>query len=301
MNDQPNFQSAQNFIFHNARLLERRLFAYHFEGGPREAVVRALRAYQNEDGGFGNALEADVRTPHSQPVSTEYAFQVLEGCGALDDPALCEQVLETMALPACDWLETIASAEGGVPFVLPTANAYPHTPWMEAPEDPPALLNPTAGLAAFLLRHGVNHPWAERAAAFTRAGVERSESEDFHELVLVIPFLQADQMRGNAAWATGELERIRRRLQKPGVVELDPQAGGYVHMPLDWAPTPASFARPLFSDAVIAQHLDALAARQQPDGGWPITWDPASPAGGMEWRGVKTLEALLVLKAYGRV
>ena len=61
-------ENAYTFILNNARLLERRRFAYLFGGGPREPVLAALRAYQNPDGGFGNALEPDKRTPTSQPI-----------------------------------------------------------------------------------------------------------------------------------------------------------------------------------------------------------------------------------------
>ena len=57
------FDRAEKFIYNNARLLERQLFAYHFKGGSREQVLTALRAYQNEDGGFGHALEPDIRCP----------------------------------------------------------------------------------------------------------------------------------------------------------------------------------------------------------------------------------------------
>src|SRR5690242_20846862 len=62
------FERAEEFIWHNARLLERRLFDFHFRSGSSQAVLSALRAYQNEDGGFGNALEPDIRCPESQPV-----------------------------------------------------------------------------------------------------------------------------------------------------------------------------------------------------------------------------------------
>ena len=58
---------AGEFIWLNARLLERQLFACLFADGPRDPVLSALRAYQNADGGFGNALEADKRCPSSQP------------------------------------------------------------------------------------------------------------------------------------------------------------------------------------------------------------------------------------------
>ncbi|MEJ0041403.1 MAG: hypothetical protein WDM81_04005 [Rhizomicrobium sp.] len=70
-------------------------------------------------------------------------------------------------------------------------------------------------------------------------------------------------------------------------------------MPLEWAPSPDSPCRKLFSDSVIATHLKALAAKQKDDGGWPISWDPISPGVEFEWRGIRTLEALRTLKAHG--
>ncbi|MBI4926641.1 MAG: hypothetical protein HY835_02670, partial [Anaerolineae bacterium] len=66
--DELIFSRAADFIWKNARLLDRRLFAFDFLDGSAEAVVSALAAYQNADGGFGNALEPDKRTPYSTPV-----------------------------------------------------------------------------------------------------------------------------------------------------------------------------------------------------------------------------------------
>ena len=59
---------AHDFMLRNARLLERRLFEATWTGGPSAAVVAALAAYQNADGGFGAGLEPDKRDPASQPV-----------------------------------------------------------------------------------------------------------------------------------------------------------------------------------------------------------------------------------------
>ena len=55
-----NFEKAANFIWENGRLLERRLFDYYFRGGSKNSVINAIKAYQNEDGGFGHALEPDL-------------------------------------------------------------------------------------------------------------------------------------------------------------------------------------------------------------------------------------------------
>ena len=78
---------------------------------------RALAAYQNEDGGFGSALEPDCRDPGSQPVAVQVALEMLDQMGAFH---------RHMALRACDWLQSVSRPEGGLPFALATANDYPH-------------------------------------------------------------------------------------------------------------------------------------------------------------------------------
>jgi hypothetical protein len=55
------FAAADTFLLNHARLLERRLFAACFLGQPATHVIDALRGYQNDDGGFGHALEPDKR------------------------------------------------------------------------------------------------------------------------------------------------------------------------------------------------------------------------------------------------
>ena len=55
------------------------------------------------------------------------------------------------------------------------------------------------------------------------------------------------------------------------------------------------------TDAQISAGIDHLLRSQQPDGGWPITWEPPGEAATLEWRGVVTLQALLALTSYGRV
>jgi hypothetical protein len=52
-----DFGSATNFVWLNARLLDRLRFAYHFLDAGTEPVLKAVVAYQNADGGFGNGLD----------------------------------------------------------------------------------------------------------------------------------------------------------------------------------------------------------------------------------------------------
>jgi len=289
MLDKEQFENARAFIWSNARLLDRRLFAFLYEGGSREAVIAALGAYQNEDGGFGNALEPDIRAPVSQPVPVEIALRVLD---LVDGFAAAGELVTR----ACDYLLTITTPEGGVPSALPSLQAYPHAPWWETADVPVASPNPTAAIAGLLQGHGVNHPWLAPATEYCWRAIADSETTEYHDLVPMLTFLEHAQDRERAEH---ELRRIGERILKPGVVAYETDAEGYVKGPLDWAPTPASYCRRLFTDEVIATHLAALAARQQSDGGWPISWPPISPACELEWRGHVTIEMLLTLRAYG--
>jgi hypothetical protein len=81
----------------------------------------------------------------------------------------------------------------------------------------------------------------------------------------------------------------------------DASSSEYGITPLQLCPTPGSIARPAFPDVVLNAHLDALAAGQQKDGGWPITWVPPSPAAEHEWCGRLTYEALKCLHACDRI
>lgn len=62
-----SFETARNFIYKNARPLDIARWKYLFENGCREDVLLALAAYQNEDGGFGHALEPDCWNLNSSP------------------------------------------------------------------------------------------------------------------------------------------------------------------------------------------------------------------------------------------
>jgi hypothetical protein len=281
------FDKAQDFIWRNARILERHLFACLFTEGSKQPVLAALRAHQNVDGGFGHGLEPDKRCPYSQPVDVEFAFKILDQVDGFND---------AMVLQACGFLETITTEEGGVPISLPTAIKYPHTPWWEVPEDPPADLNPTASLVGLLLKHGVCHTWMERAVDFCRLGISATDTVRYHDVMPIVTFLEHAPER---AWADREMERLLERLNGSDSVTYATLASGYYKMPLDWAPSPSSPIRRLFSDELLQAHLQALAERQQPDGGWAINWEPIALGVEMEWRGSITVEAVCILRAYG--
>ena len=283
-----DLQAAQDFVYNHARLLERhRLAALLGEAGP-EPVVQTLRAYRNPDGGFGNAIEPDMRAPVSQPVGAHTALEILHEVGAHD---------AELSGGAADWLTTITRDDGGIPFCLPSAADYPRNPIWQ-PADSSSLIQTSANAAA-LHALGVRHPWLDTADEFLWGRIEQLDlataDNDIgagYDVRFAITFLNATP---EADRADAALDAMAPHIHR--FVATEP-AGGDVQTPLDVAPRPDSRARRLFTDSQIEAHLDALEQAQHPDGGWMFGWDQWNPTATTEWRGVLTLLSLRVLRAH---
>jgi hypothetical protein len=283
-----DIDAAAQFIAGHARLLERRRFAY-FEGdGSAEAVLRALEAYRNADGGLGH-LEPDLRTPTSQPSSLLYALEILHEVSAPD---------LSIALGGLDWLETITHDDGGIPFLLPSAYEWPHAPWWDAGDGGESSLLMTAGIAAMARRLGLEHPWIERASAFCWQELSDVRDASAYTLRYAVDFLDSAARDPRAMRV---LDQARELIPDDGLLRVSIGAEGEALRPLDLAPRPDHLARSLYGDEVIERELTTLAEAQQPDGGWTFTWLAWNPAAELEWRGVVTVNALRTLREYGRL
>jgi len=283
----PDLDAAERFLAASGRLLDRRRFERLFAGADAGPVRDAIAAYRNDDGGFGHALEPDGRTPASQPAAVMLALDTLHEADAWDTE---------LVAGACDWLERTAPAEGGVTFVAPSVSGWPHAPWWEPVDGLPASLLTTGQIAGTLHARGVEHPWLARATELMWSRIDDVAEAGPYDLRGVLAFLEHVPDRNRAAAA---FERVGRLLD--AVVELDPDAPGEVHGPLDFAPLPDSLARRRYDEQTIAAHLDHLAGGQLEDGGWTFNWQAWSPLAELEWRGSITVHSLVVLRGNGRV
>ncbi len=278
--------AAERFVHANARLLDRHRLAVLLHGAPVAPVLDALRAYRNPDGGFGHALEPDVRAPESEPAAALHALDVLAGIGALDDP---------MVAGAAAWVAAIAAPDGGVPFVLPTAAAHPHAPWM-VPSDGGSHL--TFALAGALWEAGSGEPWLGRATEWCWARLEGPDELSAYTVKFALDFLDRvpDEARAGAA-----IESLRPRIGADGTIPVPGGTEDERLTPLTLSERPGARSRALFRDDQIEADLDLLERRQQDDGGWTFDWLAWSPGQTVEWRGALTLRALATLRAHGRV
>jgi hypothetical protein len=286
------FAAGRDFVRAQGRLLEQRLLAACFEGAPRDGVIDALRGYHNDDGGFGHGLEPDKRCPASLPLDVEVAFQSMAMAQAPD---------HELIQGACDYLAKVAAdvhSDGAVPLALPVIEGYPRaahlTDWTYQPG-----LNPTAGLVGLLYELGTSHPWIPEAARYCWQQLESSDlPADAHALSEILVFLERSPERERADVMAA---RVRQQLDTASMFLLDPDSTGYGLSPLSFAPLAGSRWRSLFAEDVIDAHLDRIERDQQPDGGWPIAWEPPSEASLLAWRGIVTLQRLRTLTSYGRL
>lgn len=278
--------AAERFLYENARLLERLRLAVLLHGASAEPALQALRAYNNPDGGFGHALEPDVRGPDSEPVSTLDALETLVELGASDDQ---------MVTDAAAWLAAIAATDGSIPMVMPTAAAYPHAPWMVPAEGGSHL---TLMLAAVLAQAGIASAWLGRANQWCWQRIEGADGLSGYWIKAGLMFLDAvaDERRALAA-----IEPLRDRLEADGSIRVPGGTEDERLRPLALSPSPQLRSRTLFTDEQIDTELDALEAGQHEDGGWTFDFLAWCPGQGLEWRGIVTLGALRTLRAHGRI
>ena len=278
--------AAEQFILTNARLLDRHRLAVFLHGAARDPVLETLRAYRNADGGFGHALEPDVRAPQSEPTAALAALGVLSEIGALDDPMVEE---------AAAWVGSIADADGGIPFVMPTAADYPRAPWM-VPSDGGSHL--TFAIAGALWEAGSTSPWLAAGTEWCWAKLEQPEELGAYSVKFALDFL--DHVPDEAR-AMDAIERLRVRLGEDGSVRVPGGTEDERLTPLVLSERPGGRSRALFTAAQIEDDLDALEREQQDDGGWTFDWLAWSDGVTVEWRGALTLRALAVLSSHGRL
>lgn len=274
-------ERARSFIWHNARVLEQRRFEFLFDGGPREPVLTALLAYRNEDGGYGHALEPDGRGPTSQPLHVLSALHLLN---ELDAPEHVEPIL--------GFLEK--NAPNGVPFGLSTAKDHPHAPWIAMDDQGGLLL--TGQIVSALHALKIEHPWLDQATEYCWRHIENLTTTHPYEANACVMFLDQVPDRERAEKHARKLgEIVRNNLVTDGV------AADEMHQPYDYASRPTSIARSWYTDEEFEKSLDELVGQQEEDGGWDFAWAAWTPVTKFEWRPIVTIEALLTLKAYGRI
>ncbi|MGN0628437.1 MAG: hypothetical protein ACI4IW_02285 [Oscillospiraceae bacterium] len=268
-----DIKSAGKFIYLNARPLDLARWRYLFEGGSREEVLRALSAYQNEDGGFGHGLEADCWNPNSSPVQTWAATEIIREIGLND-------AKHPMIQGILKYLGSAADFDGHVWLnTVPSNNDYPHAPWWSYAPEQELAYNPTACLVGFIIKfadessglYALALRLAREAYAFLKAGYPL---ESMHTVSCFVELFEYLCECGRSADIDlGEFEKILHEQIKyilTGDTSLWPTE--YVCKPSLFINSKNSVFYPENRD-LCEFECGFISDTQGADGAWNITWE----------------------------
>jgi hypothetical protein len=270
---------ARDFIEKNGRVVDKARFALHFNGGTAKAFLSALSAYQNEDGGFGHALEVDIEAPASQPFATELALEYCLRAGIPADQPLVQR--------AVAYLEETQEKDGCWQFT-PEIYAHPIAPWFRGWTWPN--LNPSGTLAGILREYGLGSDRLHRrvAALFKKWTNLRdiADGEFYSIRAYAVYYLPEGRLPNREFILSGLLWWLIRKHLSEELVD-----NGHW---FEYIRSPQSWVGGRLPVEILNERLDRLVAEQQPDGGWPTPYNPA-------WRSPVTINNLLILHAFNRL
>lgn len=267
------FEKIRAFIYRQGDLLTRRRFAYHFEGGARQAALDALACYQNEDGGFGNGLELDILCPESSGICTEAAFATMVELGVTEGPVFDR---------ALSWVVSHSTADGDLPHPVEAVKRYPHGEWWAKPDHGRIL-----SIAGLLGKAGKGHPdvSARAAAVFESLYVPFPAKLDVYSGPVNLYLEYADGAEKYAEY------RALLRARLPEMLEASAW-----HHPLFFCSN--SWDSPAISQSLWQREAARAVATLQDDGGIALR-EYADIASYRFWRPIWSLDMLVTMKSRG--
>jgi hypothetical protein len=289
------FFKAKDFILTNARMIERRLFEFHFENGTSEGVFHAVYAYRNSDGGFGHGMEPDTASPESQPLFSIMALETLDEVGYLT-----KEIILNDFMP---YFESITTEKGGIPWMFRPKSTYPCEEHFKKVKEWSAL-STTAPLLGILEEYKINIPWMKKAEQFVWSEFERIKDKHIFCYLCVPRWLTFLKYTKSQYKAKKTINDLKNWISNKGIIceDKSDEGWGLYGKPhsLNYAHSSDSILYSLFTKETIESDLKELINRQKNDGRWD-TWYGISEGTKLEWAGIQTLWALKTLKNYNKI
>lgn len=299
------FEKAQAFIYRNARPLDLARFQYHFENGSKEAIMKVLSYYQNEDGGFGNAVEADCWNPNSIPLHSNTASEIIREIGFEDNQHPVIQGL-------LKWYASGEHFNGKTwEITVESNNNYPHAPWWhtESVSSCHTDYNGTAQIAGFIARYADKgsdiFKLGVRVANEAIAALSPDEIRDMHTCACYMRMAELFE-KGKA---TGYIpfdelkDKLHKSINKLIVTDTS-KWNGYVCQPSCFINSKKSEYY-LDNKEIADYECEYIINTQLADGSWNIGWTwggnyPDEWAISKNWwKGQWIIQNLLYLKGFG--
>jgi hypothetical protein len=298
------FHRAEAFIHKNARSLEQRRFMYEFQGGTAEGVLAELARYQNSDGGFGNALEPDLRLADSSVYATSVGLQTVRELSVPIEHPLVQGAIQYL-------LDNFDPEYNAWPIIPSNANDAPHAPWWRFDQDLADrwggfLANPRAEILGYLYDYAdlVPGDFLTRLSRSVVAHLETLPDDiERHDLACYLRLSETHALPEEAQAAM--LPKLTRAVDH--AVAKDPlKWREYYLKPLDVVRSPDAPFAGMFAQE-IALNLDFEIQNQEEEGCWAPSWTwgdefpQAWETAEREWQGIITLGTLKLLRNFDRL
>ncbi|MFO7882480.1 MAG: hypothetical protein R6U52_08105 [Kosmotogaceae bacterium] len=297
------FYKSIEFIRRNARPLEKSYLKYLFFGGNEKSVLNELGQFQNDDGGFGNAIEPDIRMPFSSPISTSVGVRHLM---EFDKNRRARKMIEA----AIKYFEASFNEDRDGWFALDRrVNDYPHAPWWHFDEERGKTVidenwgNPTAEIVAYVYKY---YQYASKLNVedlidySLKRLINKKEFNSENEVYCYIKLYEVlSGERKNKI-----TEQLSRAIEQ--VIVYDSSRWyEYVPKPLDIVESPEK-QRFSIPDNKINENLDFIINLLEEEGKIEPPWGQSFYTDDMksaykEWQGILTLKALKILNDFERL
>jgi hypothetical protein len=292
------FDKACRFLRSQGRPLDAALLSYHLFDGERDAVIREVANYQNPDGGFGHAIEPDLRTPASSGIATAVALRLLrEVRTPTGNPVVARAIrylIDSIDPRALVW-----------PIITEKADLAAHAPWWNYSEDLAQSFNgfrfnPTAEVLAYLYQYRDLVPRAfldEVTDAFRGSLRETDVIESYYDIQCCCQLHRTDGLNDS-------LRDLLAECLRNSLLALDPENEHTNYFEL--SSSPDDFIYPLIEKNYLRAATKAI-EEQDESGCWNPWWDWSEvdarewSKAKVEWQGVLTRIILTSLNNHGLI
>lgn len=293
-------EDAKNFICETARPFEKAVYDVLYNHHSVDCALDELKKYQNEDGGFGHALEADNWNPNSNPIATNDAIIWLYRMNAIE-------VAKDMVNGIIKYLESQDSFDENEKkwlFSIDSNKDYPHAIWWEKNGSGIEGYNPTVSLAAFMICYGKREPLYEEILREAVSYLKNANEMGGDSLKCYL--LAYELLKNNDITDIIDLKMLKELLSdwigKTICPDTEKYGVEYVTAPSDifsgcYLEFVSDDVKPL-----IQAELDIIGNMQKDDGGFDISWHWYTPyeefnQARVWWRPRVTLEKLLFVQS----
>lgn len=290
------------WIHRNARGLELAKWRFYFEGGDAESVIDELQYYQNTDGGFGHALEADCWNPASAPSQMFYAIHILHELAYQDTT---HPVIQNMLR----YLESGKDmVDGFWVSILPSNNQYPHAPWWTKTDRKTFdVYMPNADICWFILKFAQkDSPLYDKAVSMVQRMLNLflSQNEVEPHSLESIMFLLRELQKTDSSCGQLEDAATAHGIQlMRGLIEVNPDTW------TAYCITPSFFIHdrlhPLYPEyrELLKLEVQRLMETRDADGCWDINWvwqeyESAYRLSANWWKSSVTMQKLMLYETF---